>query len=128
MDNPKVEDPTIENPSMENTTMENPSMENPKMENIRMENPKMENPRSSSIDNPWHVESIWAFSYLHCPECTFNTQEESIFQHHAVETHPMSFVLFGKDYHAEIGSFLKQARTNTFQKTQKYCLSILFFQ
>ena len=46
--------------------------------------------------NPWQVEGIQAFSYLNCPECTFKTKEEPNFQHHAIQNHPMSFVLFGK--------------------------------
>ena len=46
--------------------------------------------------NPWQVESVQAFSFLKCPECTFEIQEEHFFQVHAVENHPLSFVLFGK--------------------------------
>ena len=47
-------------------------------------------------DNPWHVDSIQAFTFLRCPECIFDTKEEEIFQEHAIENHPLSFVLFGK--------------------------------
>ena len=47
-------------------------------------------------DNPWDVDSIEVFSTLKCPECIFDSQEEDIFRLHAVENHPMSFVLFGK--------------------------------
>ena len=47
-------------------------------------------------ENPWDVDSIQAFSFLKCPECIFDTKEEEIFQEHAVENHPLSFVLFGK--------------------------------
>ena len=46
--------------------------------------------------NPWQVDSIWDFSFLHCPECSFNTQEEEFFQTHAVENHPLSLVLFAE--------------------------------
>ena len=46
--------------------------------------------------NPWLVDSINAFYFLNCPECAFNTKEENCFQEHAMENHPLSFVLFGK--------------------------------
>ena len=46
--------------------------------------------------NPWEVENVQAFSFLKCPECIFDAKEEDIFRHHAVENHPLSFVLFGK--------------------------------
>ena len=46
-------------------------------------------------DNPWEVESVQSFAFLNCPECTFKTKEESFFQNHAIETHPLCFVLFG---------------------------------
>ena len=46
--------------------------------------------------NPWQVDSVQAFSFLKCPECTFEIQEEHFFQVHAVENHPLSFVLFVK--------------------------------
>ena len=47
-------------------------------------------------DNPWQVDSVQAFSFLKCPECIFDTQEEDFFQVHAIENHPLSYVLFGK--------------------------------
>ena len=47
--------------------------------------------------NPWHVDSIDAFYFLKCPECTFHTQKETKFQEHATKNHPLSFVLFGKE-------------------------------
>ena len=47
-------------------------------------------------NNPWQVNSINAFSFLKCPECSFDTKEELIFQDHALGNHPLSFVLFGK--------------------------------
>ena len=46
------------------------------------------------MKNPWQVDSVWAFAYLHCPECDFNSPEESIFEQHACECHPLSFALF----------------------------------
>ena len=46
-------------------------------------------------ENPWNVESVQDFWYLKCPECFFDTQEEDIFQLHAVENHPLSHWLFG---------------------------------
>ena len=47
--------------------------------------------------NPWQVDSIWDFSFLHCPECQFNTQNENFFQTHAEENHPLSYVLFSEN-------------------------------
>ena len=47
-------------------------------------------------DNPWHVDSIQAFSFFKCPECIFDAKEEDVFQNHALENHPLSFALFGK--------------------------------
>ena len=49
----------------------------------------------SLMDNPWQVESMEEFACLKCPECIFTTKEESIFQDHAVENHPLSYVLYG---------------------------------
>ena len=46
--------------------------------------------------NPWAVESIQAFYFLKCPECHFDTKEENLFENHASEKHPLSFVLFDK--------------------------------
>ena len=48
------------------------------------------------MENPWQVDSIKAFACLKCPECAFNTNIENNFTDHAVENHPLSFVLFGK--------------------------------
>ena len=61
--------------------------------------------------NPWDVDSIKSFSYLKCPECVFESQEEDIFQNHATENHPLSFVFFGgkkeedddEDYYGNFG-------------------------
>ena len=52
--------------------------------------------------NPWKVDSIWAFTYLHCPECEFNTRESNNFQDHAVENHPLSSVLFKKQFEEKV--------------------------
>ena len=49
----------------------------------------------SLMDNPWQVESMDEFACLKCPECVFTTKEENIFQDHAVENHPLSYVLYG---------------------------------
>ena len=46
--------------------------------------------------NPWQVESIQAFVYINCPECSFKTKEEGFFQEHAVASHPNCFALFGR--------------------------------
>ena len=46
--------------------------------------------------NPWQVESIQAFVYINCPECSFKTKEEGFFQDHAVASHPNCFALFGQ--------------------------------
>ena len=46
--------------------------------------------------NPWQVESIQDFSFLKCPECSFDTKEEDVFQDHATENHPLSFVFFNR--------------------------------
>jgi hypothetical protein len=46
--------------------------------------------------NPWQVASIQAFLYLKCPECPFDSKTKDTFQNHAIENHPLSFVLFGK--------------------------------
>merc|ERR1712105_433667 len=44
--------------------------------------------------NPWDVESVQAFAFLNCPECTFKSKHEDFFQEHAEKSHPMSSVLF----------------------------------
>ena len=46
--------------------------------------------------NPWEVESLQAFQFLKCPECTFDTKEENFFQMHAMDHHPLSIVFFDK--------------------------------
>ena len=55
-------------------------------------------------DNPWKVDSIQAFYLIKCPEFTFDTKKETIFQEHAFENHPLSHVLFHKKLeNADIG-------------------------
>jgi hypothetical protein len=49
------------------------------------------------MDNPWQVDSIQAFLCLKCPECVFDTKEENNFKNHALDNHPSSFALFGKN-------------------------------
>ena len=46
--------------------------------------------------NPWQVDSVQAFVCLKCPECTFDAKTGEVFRDHALENHPLSFVLFGK--------------------------------
>ena len=53
-------------------------------------------------ENPWYVDSIQEFSCFKCPECIFDSKLENDFQEHAVENHPLSFVLFGKLYQEEV--------------------------
>ena len=48
------------------------------------------------MTNPWLVDSIEDFYFLKCPECNFDSKEETNFQIHAVENHPLSFAFFGK--------------------------------
>ena len=45
--------------------------------------------------NPWQVANIQEFYFLKCPECDFMHKEESDFQNHAVENHPLSVTFFG---------------------------------
>ena len=46
--------------------------------------------------NPWQVDNIQEFYFLKCPECDFMHKEESDFQNHAVENHPLSVTFFGE--------------------------------
>ena len=50
----------------------------------------------SLAKNPWLVESVHSFLFLKCPECVFDTEyeNEATFEHHALENHPWSNVLF----------------------------------
>jgi hypothetical protein len=40
--------------------------------------------------NPWKGDSIQEFTFLKCPECTFDSKEKETFQDHSIENHPMS--------------------------------------
>ena len=48
--------------------------------------------------NPWQVASLQDFSYLKCPECVFETQDEEKFEDHALQNHKLSFVFFGETF------------------------------
>ena len=74
--------------------------------------------------NPWQVESILAFYCLKCPECEFNSKEETNFIHHAKEYHPLSFVLF--DQEASNGApynYKEEINTAHIKQEQNYDLS-----
>ena len=47
-------------------------------------------------ENPWLVDSIQAFGCLKCPECDFDSKEQLYFRNHALENHPLCYVLFHK--------------------------------
>ena len=49
-------------------------------------------------NNPWDVDSIKAFSCFKCPECVFYSKHNNEFQDHALDNHPLSFVLFSKSF------------------------------
>ena len=51
--------------------------------------------------NPWLVDSIKAFSFFNCPECTFRTKEDNLFGYHAAKNHPLSTALFDKQTELE---------------------------
>ena len=59
---------------------------------LKIENNKL----NKMTQNPWQVDSVQAFVYINCPECSFKTKEEGFFQDHAVASHPMCFPLFGR--------------------------------
>ena len=50
--------------------------------------------------NPWQVDSIEAFAFLNCPECTFLTKEEKYFAYHAALNHPLSNSFFNASTNA----------------------------
>ena len=74
------------------------------------------------VENPWHVDCIQAFLFFKCPECVFDTKEEYKFQDHAVEKHPLSFVLFGKQQLEEEGedNFM-EIKKEEFDYTDSFC-------
>ncbi len=58
--------------------------------------------------NPWHVETLDAFIYICCPECTYKSKESINFKTHAIENHPLSADLFskaGKEIKEELPDF-----------------------
>jgi hypothetical protein len=48
--------------------------------------------------HPWMVESIEAFSFYCCPECTFRSKEENFFEAHALQNHDLSRYLFQDNF------------------------------
>lgn len=54
--------------------------------------------------NPWQVETLEAFTFLCCPECTFKSKQNESFEAHAVENHPLAKTFFetSKEIKAEI--------------------------
>ena len=59
--------------------------------------------------NPWQVDSIKAFYCLslRCPECDYITTEENYFESHAIENHPLSASLLGKNESMEPETIIK---------------------
>ena len=62
--------------------------------------------------NPWQVDGIQAFSHFNCPECKYFSKEETLFQDHAEENHPLSYVLFSE--------VVKDEDTSTIVKLEKF--------
>ena len=58
-------------------------------------------PEIKMNNNPWLVDSIRAFSFLNCPECTFRSKEENLFAYHAAKNHPLSTAFFDKQIELE---------------------------
>ena len=46
-------------------------------------------------NNPWKIDCVEAFLFFNCPECAFIAKEKNLFQDHAKDNHPQSYVLFG---------------------------------
>ena len=46
------------------------------------------------VENPWLVDSIEAFSFFNCPQCSFKAKDKNFFQGHALQNHPLSFEFF----------------------------------
>ena len=57
--------------------------------------------------NPWQVDTIEDFSYYKCPECSFEVRKQQVFQEHAIENHPLSYVFFGIKDEEEFNDPLK---------------------
>ena len=47
-----------------------------------------------SVENPWLVDSIEAFLFFNCPQCSFKAKDKNFFQGHALQNHPLSFEFF----------------------------------
>ena len=52
---------------------------------------------NNSDNNPWAVESIMAFNYFVCPECSFQAKSPPSFENHALENHPRAKKLFDQN-------------------------------
>ena len=70
--------------------------------------------------NPWTVNSVHEFWFLHCPECPFNTKEEEFFQAHAIENHPASLALFGKIVKEEALDNSYEYKENNLENNRDY--------
>ena len=54
-------------------------------QDMAQSNPDMGQPNPDmALPNPWHVDSVQAFLYLKCPECTFDTKKGDTFRDHAL--------------------------------------------
>ena len=73
--------------------------------------------------NPWSVENIKEFWFLNCPECTFKTKIEKVFETHAFQNHPSSYAFFGsnKDFsdEIEIKDFKIENETSTLESIEQ---------
>ena len=58
--------------------------------------------KMASFKHPWMVESIEAFSFYCCPECTFRSKEENFFEAHALQNHDLSRYLFQENFVQDI--------------------------
>ena len=84
--------------------------------------------------NPWKVKSIQDFSCLNCPECDFNTKEETFLQDHAVEKHPLCFEFCAKSIQSFACLKCPECDFNTKEETcfqhhavEKHPLSFVLF-
>ena len=57
----------------------------------------------ASFKHPWMVESIEAFSFYCCPECTFRSKEENFFEAHALQNHDSSRYFFQENAEMKMG-------------------------
>ena len=84
--------------------------------------------------NPWKVKSIQEFSCLNCPECDFDTKEETFLQDHAVEKHPLCFEFCAKSIQSFACLKCPECDFNTKEETffqdhavEKHPLSFVLF-